>query len=162
MAAGYMPSVRGTRAGRQYPGACGPRTARHGPRASGSPIFFVQDGQLMVVALMQGHLGNAGRRPRSPAANGIPNAPILRWMWARYFPPIPDLIAVNRPGYRAGLMGRFLKTLPSDAKSGGAARRCFRRLRLWLRSDHIQAVQPLKSKAISHSEPESTRKWRLK
>ena len=27
------------------------------PRASGSPIFFVQDGVLMVVALMQGHLG---------------------------------------------------------------------------------------------------------
>ena len=28
------------------------------PRASGSPIFFVQDGVLMVVALMEGHLGS--------------------------------------------------------------------------------------------------------
>ena len=27
------------------------------PRASGSPIFFLQDGMLMVVALMHGHLG---------------------------------------------------------------------------------------------------------
>ena len=42
--------------GRQYSGLwttdCPTR-----PRASGSPIFFVQDGVLMVVALMEGHLG---------------------------------------------------------------------------------------------------------
>ena len=30
------------------------------PRASGSPIFFVQDGVLHVVALMEGHLGDIG------------------------------------------------------------------------------------------------------
>jgi hypothetical protein len=28
------------------------------PRASGSPIFFIQGGALTVVALMKGHLGN--------------------------------------------------------------------------------------------------------
>lgn len=43
--------------GRQYSGLwttdCPTR-----PRASGSPIFFVQDGVLMVVALMEGHLGS--------------------------------------------------------------------------------------------------------
>jgi V8-like Glu-specific endopeptidase len=42
--------------GRQYSGLWTTNCATR-PRASGSPIFFVQDGGLMVTALMQGHLG---------------------------------------------------------------------------------------------------------
>jgi len=42
--------------GRQYSGLWTTNCATR-PRASGSPIFYVQDGGLMVVALMQGHLG---------------------------------------------------------------------------------------------------------
>lgn len=44
-------------AGRQYRGLWTTDCATR-PRASGSPIFSVQDGVLMVAALMQGHLGD--------------------------------------------------------------------------------------------------------
>jgi V8-like Glu-specific endopeptidase len=42
--------------GAQYSGLWTTNCATR-PRASGSPIFYIQDGALMVVALMQGHLG---------------------------------------------------------------------------------------------------------
>ncbi len=139
--------------GRQYSGLwttdCPTR-----PRASGSPIFFVQGGVLMVVALMEGHLGTVNGNEILPRWD--PNRANLAVDMGEILScdaNILKLIAQDIDRFTQAAPERAAASDTNQMTQPGAQPSDVSGVAPAAPADHIEAVQPQPSHDASQSGP---------